>query len=193
MNQWNTPRRCLVAGVIAVGMLVVPQAALAEPGHCCLLTGGCVTIYHGDSCSNYDCVSCGLRPCFAPSVQCGSPTASDEPDEGTADEADSSASQPEADASVGKAHAESGAKPTRGAADPTSTDTALDPAPTMDHDAGVCIGDAAEDLGSATPQNASPGPQCNPVCPDRPGCTFMGCCCWLCSGRLICQHTPLPE
>lgn len=192
MNGWNTFRRCLGTGVVAVGLLVVTQGALARPGHCCTLEGDCITIYSGDSCGNYECHICAARPCFDPTVVCPFPSASGEPGEGTNDEAVSTASQPEVDASEGKTKAESGVEPTprAGAVGPASSDASLvDAAAAMDHDAGVCLADPLEDAGSATSLNG--GPECFPVCHDQPNCTFLGCC-WLCGNRVICQATPLP-
>ena len=77
------------------------------------------------------------------------------------------------------------------AVDPVATDAALvDPATTMDHDAGVCIGDPLEDSGPAAP----PDPEFIPACKTRcnspgQGCARLSCdpCCWLCGGFVICQ------
>ena len=78
-----------------------------------------------------------------------------------------------------------------GAAAPASTEAALvDAAAATDHDAGVCLADPLEDVGSATTLNG--GLECHPFCHVQPGCTFLNCCCWLCGSRVICQQTPLP-
>lgn len=185
MNQWNNFRGCLIAGVVAVGLLVVPRAALAIPGYCCLATGGCITIYNGDSCANYECVSCGTRPCWDPSVHCNVLSPSDED---TGDEAVSTASQPGADAAVGEANAESRADrtPSAGAVAPASKGAELDdPAVVMDHEAGVCIGDPLKDVDSAGAPFAHP--PCANGCTAPPGCRRLSCepCCWRCQGGLI--------
>ena len=81
---------------------------------------------------------------------------------------------------------------------PASTDPALvDPAAAMDHDAGVCIGDAVEDFSSVTmpddPRGHHPCHGCRP----QPGCTFVGCdanCCYFnCNGFVICFIRTPPE
>ena len=196
MNGWNTITRFLVGGVVAVGLLVVPQTALAIPGHCCLVTGGCVTIYYGDSCANYNCVSCESKPCDYPSVQCFYPIASEEPDGGTGNEAVSSPAAPEADASEGEVKAESGTAAIRGAVGPASTDAALvDPAAAMDVDAETGIGDAVADSDSPTPPDAAFIPACANICSSpAQGCARLSCepCCWLCGGYEICILPPPP-
>lgn len=74
-----------------------------------------------------------------------------------------------------------------GAAGAASTDAALvDPAATIDLDAGVCIGDALEAVGPAIPQNAA---ACCPnwcPCGPPPPCRLIDndCeqCCFVCPG-----------
>lgn len=198
MNRWNRMRRCLVAVVVAIGVLVVPRAASAIPDHCCKSNGDCLTLTGGANCGNYHCSGiCGALPCSDPSVHCPFPIASDAPREGTGEEAVSSATQPEADASKGEAKAESGAEPPRSAVDPASTNAALvDPAAAMDFDAGVSIGDLLEDLDSVTPPDAAGIKECANVCNSpAQGCARLSCqpCCWLCLGHVICIADPPPE
>ena len=86
-----------------------------------------------------------------------------------------------------------------GAVGPASTSAALvDPAAAMDLDAGICIGDPVEALGSATPPDLGlaldPCLGCGPVL----GCRFVGCdavCCfYTCGGGPICapRIPPVP-
>lgn len=111
MNKWITFRRCLVAGVIAGGMLVVPQAALAD--HVCLCTGECINI--ADCGSFHGCGFCGPFLCSDIIVTCAARVPLDEPYEFTPDETVSPEAPPQADAAKGGAQAEPGAVGTRGA------------------------------------------------------------------------------
>ena len=187
MNRWNTIRRCLVAGVVAVGLLVAPQAALAD--HCCQCDGTCITIL---DCGGYHCCGpCGPGSCGSPGVYCPYPSASEEPRDDTDYVADSPAPPPEADASEGVALTESGAEPTRGAVGPASTKAVVvDPAAAMDLDAEVSIGDPLKDLASVTPPDAGRIDECANRCrsPGQ-GCARLSCipCCWLCGGFVIFQ------
>lgn len=192
MNGWNTIKRCLVVGVVAVGMLVVPQVALAD--HCCQCDGTCITIL---DCGGYHCCGpCGPGSCGSPGVYCPFPSAADEPQEGTDDEIVSSESQPEADAPEGEARAESGAAPIRGAVGPVSTEAApVDPAAEMDVGAEVSIADPSEDGDSAKPPEEAFIPACKNIC-NSPGegCARLSCdpCCWLCGGYEVCILPPPP-
>ncbi len=194
MNRWNTIRRCLVAGVVGIGMLVVPQAALAD--HCCQCDGTCITIL---DCGGYHCCGpCGPGSCGSPGVYCPYPSASEEPRDGTDDETVSSASQPKPDASEAEAKAEPGAERTLSASavGPASTDAALvDPAAAMDLDVGVSIGDPLKELASVTPPNAPGIKECANIC-NSPGegCARLSCepCCWLCGGYEVCILPPPP-
>ena len=197
MNRWNTIRRCLVAGVVAVGLLVVPQAALAIAGHCCLTVGGCENFPPGENCGTAECYGvCGPYPCGDPRVHCWWPAASEEPDGGTGNEAVSSAS--ESDGARGEAKTESGTEKTlsSGAVGPESTDAALvDPAAEMDLDMGVSIGDPLKELASVTPPNAPGIKECANICNSpAQGCARLSCdpCCWLCGGYEICILPPPP-
>ena len=166
MNGWNAFRRYLGAGIVAVGLVVVPQAALAGPGHCCLEDGTCITVPNVETCGMYECVICAARPCGQAACFAFLPG------EGPGDEGVSSASE-------GETEAESVAEPD-------------DSAVAMDHDAKVCIGDPLKDAGSVTPSDAGGGH--NPslaTCPPGPAprCRLVQgypFCCWDCFGEIIC-------
>ena len=85
-----------------------------------------------------------------------------------------------------------------GGVGPATTDaTLVDPAVAVDLDAGVCIGDAQNDLGSvALPDDPRAHDPCR-CSYQPPGCTFLRCeapCCyWECNGWEICFLPPPPS